>query len=59
VGNASPVEIDLGAEKLMSAERGSEKIVVEVKSFLNRSLTYDWGLRTIQILQTGHIKNRP
>ena len=42
VGNASPVEIDLGAEKLMSAERGTEKIVVEVKSFLNRSLTYDF-----------------
>jgi hypothetical protein len=42
VGNTSPVEIDLGAEKLMSAERGTEKIVVEVKSFLNRSLTYDF-----------------
>lgn len=26
----------------MSAERGTEKIVVEVKSFLNRSLTYDF-----------------
>jgi hypothetical protein len=42
VGNDSPVEIDLGAQKLMSAERGTEKIVVEIKSFLNRSLTYDF-----------------
>jgi XisH protein len=32
----------LGAERLMSAEKGSEKIVVEVKRFLNRSLTYDF-----------------
>ena len=42
VGNSSPVEIDLGAERLISAERDSEKIVVEIKSFLNRSLTYDF-----------------
>ena len=27
-------EIDLGAEKLLAAEKGSEKIVVEIKSFL-------------------------
>jgi hypothetical protein len=32
----------LGAERLISAEKGTEKIVVEVKSFLNRSLTYDF-----------------
>lgn len=42
VGNTSPVEIDLGAERLISAEKGSEKIVVEIKSFLNRSITYDF-----------------
>ncbi len=42
VGNSSPVEIDLGAERLISAERDSEKIVVEIKSFLNRSFTYDF-----------------
>ncbi|URD48605.1 XisH family protein [Chroococcidiopsis sp. CCNUC1] len=28
------MEIDLGAERLLAAERGSEKIAVEVKSFL-------------------------
>jgi predicted RecB family endonuclease len=28
------MEIDLGAERLLAAERGNEKIAVEVKSFL-------------------------
>lgn len=28
------MEIDLGAERLLAAERGEEKIAVEVKSFL-------------------------
>jgi hypothetical protein len=31
-------EIDLGAERLLAAEKGSEKIAVEVKSFLKTSL---------------------
>ena len=44
INNPAPLEIDLGAEKLISADRGSEKIVVEVKSFLNKSLTYDFHL---------------
>jgi hypothetical protein len=30
----SVVEIDLGAERLIAAERGTERIAVEVKSFL-------------------------
>lgn len=30
-------EIDLGAEKLLAAERGIEKIAVEVKSFIDKS----------------------
>lgn len=38
----APMEIDLGAEKLLCAERGTERILVEVKSFINRSLTYDF-----------------
>jgi hypothetical protein len=42
VSDPAPMEIDLGAEKLISAERGADKILVEVKSFLNRSLTYDF-----------------
>lgn len=43
IDNRSPMEIDLGAEKLICAERGTEQILVEVKSFLNRSLTYDFS----------------
>ena len=32
------MEIDLGAERLLAAERGGEKIAVEVKSFLASAL---------------------
>jgi hypothetical protein len=31
-------EVDLGAEKAFAAEKGTEKIVVEIKSFLKTSL---------------------
>jgi sugar/nucleoside kinase (ribokinase family) len=34
--------IDLAAERLIAAERGSEKIAVEVKSFLETSKTHDF-----------------
>jgi uncharacterized 2Fe-2S/4Fe-4S cluster protein (DUF4445 family) len=39
-----PYEVDLGAEKFIAAERGMEKIAVEVKSFINTSITYDFHL---------------
>ncbi len=35
-------EIDLGAEKLLEAEKGSEKIAVEIKSFLKTSLVNEF-----------------
>ncbi len=35
------IEIDLGAEKLIAAERGLEKILVEIKSFLTKSAFYE------------------
>jgi len=35
------VQIDLGAERLIAAEKGSDKIAVEIKSFLNRSRVND------------------
>jgi hypothetical protein len=35
-------EIDLGAEKLLAAEKGGEKIAVEIKSFLNPSAITDF-----------------
>jgi XisH protein len=37
-----PYEVDLGAEKFIAAERGLEKIAVEVKSFIGTSMTYDF-----------------
>ena len=36
------LSVDFGAEKLITAERASEKIAVEVKSFLGDSLIYDF-----------------
>ncbi len=35
------IEIDLGAEKMIAAERGMERIIVEVKSFLSKSAFYE------------------
>lgn len=35
-------DIDLGAEKLLAAERGAQKIAVEVKSFLGFSFSYEF-----------------
>ncbi|NJS12907.1 MAG: fatty-acid oxidation protein subunit alpha [Microcoleus sp. CSU_2_2] len=36
------VEIDLGAEQLLGAEKGVEKIAIEIKSFLSESALYDF-----------------
>jgi XisH protein len=36
------LKADLGAEKVLGAERGSQKIVIEVKSFLRDSFIYDF-----------------
>lgn len=61
IDNPAPLEIDLGAEKLISAEKGTDKIVVEVKSFLNRSLTYDFHLAYGQFMvyRRGILKADP
>jgi hypothetical protein len=37
-----PLTIDIGAEKLIAATKNTEKIAVEVKSFLGDSLIYDF-----------------
>ena len=37
-----PYEVDLGAEKILIAERGVEYIAIEIKSFLGSSVTYDF-----------------
>lgn len=36
------IEIDLGAEPILGAERESEKIAVEIKSFTGKSLIYSF-----------------
>ena len=42
--------IDLGAEKLLAAERDGEKIAVEIKSFLNPSSVADFHLAIGQFI---------
>jgi XisH protein len=42
LGGRDSVEADLGAEKMFIAEKENRKIVVETKSFLNRSLIHDF-----------------
>jgi hypothetical protein len=42
LGGRDSVEADLGAEKMFIAEKENVRIVVETKSFLNRSLIYDF-----------------
>lgn len=36
------LEVDLAAEKIIAAERGVEKIAVEIKSFLGKSWLHDF-----------------
>ena len=43
-------EIDLGAEQLLAAERGADKIAVEVKSFLSDSPLTDYHAALGQFL---------
>ncbi|MCU0348326.1 MAG: XisH family protein [Saprospiraceae bacterium] len=38
------MEIDLGAEELVAAEKGGQKIAVEIKSFAGYSKVYDFHL---------------
>jgi hypothetical protein len=42
--------IDLGAQQLLAAERGVQKIAVEVKSFLSESAMFDFHLARGQFL---------
>ncbi|MGB7086570.1 MAG: XisH family protein [Phormidesmis sp.] len=43
-------EIDLGAEQLLAAERGSEKIAIEIKTFLSDSPLTDYHAALGQFL---------
>lgn len=42
--------IDLGAEKLIAAERGNEKIAIEIKSFLSNSIISEFHAALGQFL---------
>lgn len=46
----SDVFIDLGAEKIIAAEKAGRIIAVEIKSFLNTSIITDFHLAVGQIL---------
>ena len=40
--NKIQYQIDLGAEKMIAAEKGAEKIAIEIKSFINESKVSDF-----------------
>ncbi|PHJ60714.1 fatty-acid oxidation protein subunit alpha [Nostoc linckia z18] len=44
------MSIDLGAEQILAAERGTEKIAVEIKSFLGDSELFDYHAALGQFL---------
>jgi len=44
-------EVDIGAEKLIAAQKGALKIAVEIKSFLNDSIAHDFHEALGQYLQ--------
>ncbi|EKF04338.1 heterocyst differentiation protein [Tolypothrix sp. PCC 7601] len=44
------MSVDLGAEKILAAERGTEKIAVEIKSFLGDSELFDYHAALGQFL---------
>ena len=54
IGNTQ-VQIDLGAERLIAAERGNEKIAVEIKTFSNQSLLVIYN-QTTQIITQWLLK---
>ena len=45
-----PLYVDMGAERMMAAERGNHRIAVEVKSFVSRSEVHDLELALGQYL---------
>lgn len=44
------IYIDLGAEKLLAAEKGTEKIAVEIKTFASDSVIFDFHVALGQFL---------
>jgi XisH protein len=51
-------EIDLGAERIIAAERGEQRIAVEIKTFLRRSASHEFHAALGQYLSYHHaLKN--
>jgi glucose-6-phosphate 1-dehydrogenase len=44
------IYIDLGAEKIVAAEKGEEKIAVEIKTFTNDSVVFDFHVAIGQFI---------
>lgn len=49
------LEADLAAERTIAAEKGTRKIIVEIKSFLSRSLITDFYAARGQYLTYRHL----
>ncbi len=49
------LEVDLAAERTIAAEKGNRKIIVEIKSFLGRSLITDFYTARGQYLTYLHL----
>ncbi|HEY9878309.1 MAG TPA: XisH family protein [Leptolyngbyaceae cyanobacterium] len=49
-GEDDRIQIDLGAERVLGAERGGQKIAVEIKSFLSDSALFDFHVALGQFL---------
>ena len=49
-GEEDKIQIDLGAEKVLGAEKSGRKIAVEIKSFLSDSAVFDFHLALGQFL---------
>jgi hypothetical protein len=47
---ATTINVDLGAEKIIAAQRDKELIAVEIKSFLGNSYVYDFHLAVGQYM---------
>lgn len=48
--DSARVQVDLAAERLLAAQRGSEQIAIEVKSFLAASTIYEFHLAVGQCM---------
>jgi hypothetical protein len=57
-GAGTTLQVDLGADKLIAAEKAERKIAVEIKSFLSRSLVEDLEDALGQIVQYRYVLGR-